>query len=361
MPAKIDITKKHFKIPFFLDALAIFHKKLENVKGMLLGSAIGDALGRPVECKSNTYIKEKYGKITKYESGGYDNYKDAPVGLTTDDWQLTKAIIESIIDQKGVFNINSIAAYHIKSYDECTNGWGGSTREAVERLKNGTKWDAAGIPNDLSKKIKGQGNGIVMKMSPLAVLGLSLSKSPTIETSQLAIMSHPSDIAIESALCHLGVLTYLLSLEEASEFEADKFISVIEWASISYYKKSSYKAHLPSVNKFLERIKSLREITKNTTNEEIINIFNKGSCYVFDSLAMSYAFFIRDQGIETLYETITSGGDADTTGSIVASMLGLLHGPDIFPAHLVKDLNESKSIIEIIDRFCDVIFQDILV
>jgi len=42
-------------------------------------------------------------------------------------------------------------------------------------------------------------------------------------------------------------------------------------------------------------------------------------------------------------------------------MLGLLHGPDIFPAHLVKYLNESKSIIEIIDRFCDVIFQDILV
>lgn len=361
MPAKIDITKNYFEIPFFSEALSIFHKKEKNVKGMLLGAAIGDALGRPVESKSNQYIIENYGMILDYQPGGFGNFKDSKLGETTDDWQLTKSIMESIIDQKGAFNIDSIAEYHVKSYNTSVSGWGGSTREAVEKLKNGSKWDVAGIPDKDSKKVRGQGNGIVMKMSPLAVLGLSLSQAQTVETSQLAIMTHPSDIAIESAFCHLCVLTYLLSLKDPSEFNPAYFLLALEWGSLFYTRRSNYVAPLPSTNKFIERLHALRYITKSTTNKEIIEEFNQGSCYVHDSLAMSYAFFLRNQGIESLYETITAGGDADTTGSIVASMLGLLHGPKIFPKHLVKGLSDNKNIIKFINNFSNVIFQENLV
>jgi len=357
MPVKIDITKTHFEIPFFSDALSIFHKKKKNIKGMFLGAAIGDALGRPVESKSNQYIIENYGMIIDYQKGGFGNFKDSKLGKTTDDWQLTKSIMESIIDKKGHFDIDSIAEYHVKSYNESVSGWGGSTREAVEKLKNGSKWDVAGIPDKSSKKVRGQGNGIVMKMSSLVALGLSMGRPLTVETSQLATMTHPSDIAIESALCHLSVLTYLLSLKDASEFKSEKFLFAIKLASLKY-QNSSYKAPIPSTNKFYERLKSLREITSHTTNKEIIELFNQGTCYVFDSLAMAYAFIIRDQGIETLYETITAGGDADTTGSIVASMLGLLHGIDIFPNHLIMGLDDKKNILEIINIFSATIFQE---
>ena len=75
------------------------------------------------------------------------------------------------------------------------------------------------------------------------------------------------------------------------------------------------------------------------------------SCASLD-ISFTYFFFLRQQNIESLYDVISSGGDADTNGSMLAALLGALHGPDIFPNELKSGLIHKDQIEGLIDRFC---------
>ena len=75
----------------------------DRVAGCLLGVAIGDALGMPVETYDADRISRDFGRITDYRPAkGHPWYDGSPVGTTTDDWQLTRAVAEGILDGGGL-------------------------------------------------------------------------------------------------------------------------------------------------------------------------------------------------------------------------------------------------------------------
>lgn len=55
--------------------------------------------------------------------------------------------------------------------------------------------------------------------------------------------------------------------------------------------------------------------------------------------------------IESLYDCVSAGGDTDTNGSMLASLLGALHGQSIFPKHLVDGLKNKDEILDLADQF----------
>ena len=67
---------------------------LEQIRGCLLGLAIGDALGAPVEFMSLSAIKERYGAagITDLET-----WSGFPAGSYTDDTQMTISTVEGML------------------------------------------------------------------------------------------------------------------------------------------------------------------------------------------------------------------------------------------------------------------------
>jgi ADP-ribosylglycohydrolase len=48
---------------------------------------------------------------------------------------------------------------------------------------------------------------------------------------------------------------------------------------------------------------------------------------------------------------VSAGGDADSNGSMLAGLLGALHGASIFPDHLVDGLKNKDEVLEIADQF----------
>jgi ADP-ribosylglycohydrolase len=87
-------------------------------------------------------------------------------------------------------------------------------------------------------------------------------------------------------------------------------------------------------------------------DEYLVKEFGGGTCYVYNSLPFSYAFFLRGPfSIETLYDVAYAGGDADTNASFVASMLGAICGTTIFPKLLVEGVQNKSQIIKIADLF----------
>ena len=81
---------------------------LDAVYGCLIGGAIGDAMGAPVEMMYYTDIREQYGKVDKFyqtrRRNSGDHYgeegKEGPPGSISDDTTLRHYICLAIVRSK---------------------------------------------------------------------------------------------------------------------------------------------------------------------------------------------------------------------------------------------------------------------
>jgi ADP-ribosyl-[dinitrogen reductase] hydrolase len=332
----------------------------DRVVGMFLGIAIGDALFMPVETFSAVKIEGRYGRIKSYlpVPGDHKWFAGRPAGTWTDDTQLTLVVADSLIE-KGQIDMNDMAARHVKSLErEGDQGFGASTRSAIKRLASGIHWSGSGISTNPKH---GYGNGLPMKVAPLG----AYSCSPVFENDtkskkllvqdiiNLALMTHYREMAVQSALAHVSAIRYCL-LSSPSDFLTGEFIGqVCEAASLAHSMEDLISN--PTKDDLIRRLSSLKNIDLAITiSKKIINRFGAGSCYVFDSLPFSYAFFLRNpKSIETLYDVGNAGGDTDTNASIVGGMLGALNGSSIFPTHLMEGLQQKNRILQTAERFCE--------
>ena len=136
---------------------------LENVKSALLGLAIADALGVPVEFKSRNYLK----KMPVQTMQGYGTYHQ-PAGTWSDDTTMTIATMESIARKK-VVDYTDIMTNFAKWYkdDEFTvDGLfdiGNTTGSAIKNFFRGNAPLSCGLKSEYSI-----GNGSLMRILPIA-------------------------------------------------------------------------------------------------------------------------------------------------------------------------------------------------
>lgn len=302
----------------------------ERVIGSFLGVAVGDVLGLPHECRQYPYHR-----VTSYE----DNHQC----MWSDDTQLTLAVAAAMVDSGGL-NLEAQKKRHVEAYTVTTYGWGTTTRNAVKQLSEG----AEVVKHDLSNPKIGHGNGVAMKMAPVGAY-LALHKEPNEfddDIAALAALTHPTSMGVSSGLAHAHAIRYCLTTEK---FDADEFLKVVTEAS------ERGKKYFPETLKadITERLKTVGNY-RTADDETIIKAFQGGSPYVLHSLPFTYAFFLRNpNSVETLYDVASAGGDADTNASMVASLLGALHGPTIFPSHLLKELRGVKMVWDWAKWFCE--------
>lgn len=321
----------------------------DKVRGNFLGVAIGDALGKAVEMCTPQHIVEKHGRITDYlDCSDHKYFKNDDKGTTTDDWQLTKAVARGMIST-GKFDLDAIAAQHVREFKISVSGWGGSTREAVGRIANGVHWKDAG---KTIEKNRGLGNGVSMKASPaglfMALTNPDCDNPPWDEHVQniadMAIMTHHTSIAVTSGLAHAFATLKCFSITPET-FDPESFLNVVIGAA------QIGRQFCPGTLKDDMQVRFER-LKQPYSPEDIIEEFGGGSCYVYDSLPFTYAFFLRNpNSIESLYDCVSAGGDADSNGSMLAGLLGALHGTSIFPQHLVDGLKNKDEVLEIADDF----------
>jgi ADP-ribosyl-[dinitrogen reductase] hydrolase len=324
----------------------------DKVIGMFLGVGIGDALGMPVEVYKRARIIEQFGgRVDHYHPpAGHQFFDGKAAGDTTDDTQLTLAVAEALIEADG-FDMDAIARHHVRCLDEDVGGWGSTTRGAIERLKAGVSWKASGVTD---QPTRGRGNGVCMKVAPLAAYFLARQvphEQAVAMVAELAGMTHRTGVALSGGLAHVSACGTCLRTTDPHHFETETFIERVVMASESgqaYRQDTQADAH-----ELTQRLKQLAQHREYDV-ERTIAAFGGGSYYVMDSLPFSYMFFCRNpHSIETLYEVVSAGGDTDSNGSMMASLLGALHGTSIFPEHLIEGLKPKDKIVEVANRFCD--------
>jgi len=336
----------------------------DKIRGMFLGVAIGDALGMPVEGYNAARIEEfadKQGKnriMEYYANPDHKWFKDRKPGTWTDDTQLTLAVAEGIIEAKmdlGVYDdkvMDAIAKAHVTSLEKLGDkGFGGTTREAIKAIKEGKSWRESAPTNPAL----GYGNGVVMKLSPIAAVKAALGyrRGCYDLTMMLTNMTHNRETARIGSGAMLEAMTYCLRVEK-DNFSLIDFIKVTGRGAAEAWTNV---AALEGAYNILSRIWRLPNY-RAYNQGRIIEEFGGGSVAVYDSLPFSLMYFVQNPfTIDCVYDVLMAGGDTDSTGSMVASLLGALHGEKAFQhdPHLIAGLDQKEYILDVADRFCDAI------
>lgn len=286
-------------------------------EALLPAIAYGDTAGLPVETRSAAYITDKYGRIDQLIPTSENPFYIGTYspGLWSDDTQLSLAVAQGLIDANG-FDIQTQVEQHIRAYDftpeierrgiQVKRGWGRSTIEALERLKSGVGPRISGTKD-------GAGNGVLMKMAPLAywqaVRGVTAEERYK-QYDTLTTMTHDSDIARLTTSVHGDILVSLME----NGYDRQRFINTLSHSiGLHAFRLGLNQNEQSSVFRYLKG-----GVTKDT----ILAHTDAKGFYAPQTLAMAYgAFVAHDAEIESsIYEAVNLGGDTDSTASIVAAM-----------------------------------------
>lgn len=335
---------------------------LDQIRGMFLGVAIGDALGMPVEGFSAKQITIKHGWLTEYvRPDGHKWFDGREAGTWTDDTQLTLLVADSLITLRS-FEVWDLALRHVEYWKkEGDLGFGPTTREAIKKLGSGIHWSRSGISDNPKH---GVGNAMPMKVGSLGVF----KASPLLRNlkyprehfdyrlKDFTLITHYRKVAVESAFAHVAAIKFCLEWNGNRRSMIDDFITAIISACESAPK---VEERFKSEDSLLERFRTFRHIPfQIAIASDFIEKFGYGTSYVYNSLPFSYGFFLRDPfDIDTLYDVVNAGGDTDTNASIVGGMLGALNGASIFPQHLIDGLWQKERILDTADKFYETFFE----
>ena len=307
---------------------------LDRVKASLMGGRLGDGLGMPWEKKSHEKIMAETGGrgVVGFSSPAEREIRDTAglaLGETTDDTQLSDVVVWSLIANRGL-NIKHCAWEHVFEYHRTQFGWGGTTTDAVKEIVAGER--------DLDKwrpyvQGKGLGNGVAMKVAPLALFETVRSEGVDIHTlaercMALGKITHPdlraSFAAYAAALVIGRVANHLTFSAEDGKNLLEFVISQVELLELRW---QHFQEHEDKVSDRLKRIPAALSSAEKV-RKEIGSGFNS-----METAPFTIATFLRHPNDfrAGVLEAINAGGDTDTHASIVGAMIGAKVGLEGIP------------------------------
>ena len=322
----------------------LFVSLKDKVRGCLWGIVLGDALGAPVEGYSAAKIQELHTRILQFKQPiGHKWFNDQPLGFWTDDTQLSFAVLKGLLEAED-FDMDAIALQHTLAMADTVSGWGYSTQDSIRNLKNSVHWSKSGITDNLHR---GTGNGVPMKIAPIAIWDyLQTEDDPAYEKMvQFSAMTHYTTMSAYAAIAHVHAIQHCLAFQP-DEFQKELFLEEI----VNHAYRNGFVENA-KLDPPLNRTKDNLRMRSNLLYD--VKLFENGGCYVYESLPFTYAYFLQDQTINGLYNVVNAGGDTDTNGSMLASMIGALHGLSIFPEELLDGIQEKDVLSQLIEEFIE--------
>lgn len=299
------------------------------IQGMLIGLALGDALGAPHEFKYQRNIP--YTGILQYPpkmASRFQGARHGVIGQFTDDSEMALTLARSLIRNKG-YNRNDI----ILSYEAWANskpmGMGRNTRNlfcGVTTINGYEKRYHEGLletnKNRIEKSIpslsNNQGNGSLMRSAPLA------------------LTSGYDDVLTDCKLTNPSLVN-----QECSTI----YITILRYAFYRYDPVSIFQAI-----RNLGQTKEVKEVIEQVaagTNRDVT--YNKG--WVVHTLYCAIAAFTNLNTVfhgsysEAINWVIMKGGDTDTNACVTGALIGAFKGY----TGLLSELDTYNNIVTMLN------------
>jgi ADP-ribosyl-[dinitrogen reductase] hydrolase len=302
-----------------------------QLRSALLGLAVGDALGVPVEFQSRA--ARRLDPVVHMRAYGTHNQ---PAGTWSDDASLTFCLTEAIADG---FTVGKAAEYSRRWFYE--KFWtphgsvfdiGITTREALNRLHGDADLILAGGTNEYSN-----GNGALMRILPLAFYQ---KDTPLQERFQL--------IRDVSSITHghiRSAVACFLYLEMARHLLAGLTPAVAYRQLCQEAPAQLYALNIPAAEATqFERILSGRLPDIHQTG------IDSGG-YVMHTLEASlWCLLWYDTYAETVLTAVNLGDDTDTTGAVTGGLAGIYYGEAAIPTEWLAVLARRTDIEKLAAR-----------
>lgn len=295
---------------------------VERYQGCLVGVAVGDALGQPVEfllseneiqkseekygtdkwvTQLRTFLKDfqenHNGKVTEMLPNAFDYWQK---GEYTDDTTQTLLLVDSFIET-ATYDPDDYTKRLVKWYDHGkAKGLGLTTGKSLELIETGTPWQVAGVGTNPS-------NGSLMRTAPIGLYFRGQPEKIDQAAAEISSITHGHQTAIE--VCQMA--SHFIS-QLANGYSKSEAIGFVQNNYEIIYKKS-----LDSIDSKIE--------------------FTGGALETFAIALLAFAY--SETFEETLLRSVNQGGDSDTYGAVAGAFAGTYWGISQIPQKWYQELN----------------------
>jgi len=335
--------------------------RIDRVRGCLLGLAIGDALGAPLEGLTAQQIKTHYGRVKNYVDG-VQAWKRKPYrwrlrGLYSDDTQQALALCDVLLDhrrieQERLAELYLALATPKGSFVGVHRGIGRSFRQVLIELERGVSPRRSGQ--------KTAGIGAAMRIAPVP-LYFGDDRDSMFESAMAAsIMTHRDIRSLSGALVVAHAIRRLaddeprnpsLLLWVAADVARDEDRIALEYGDVMI----SFDRHARALPRAIAHAESLLDLPRDRALAALVEEANrhgaepacKRPTMGFPPACIPTCFYFlltTDSFEEALTEIINLGGDTDTAGAILGALAGAYYGIGQIPRRWLDGLQNREGI-----------------
>jgi ADP-ribosyl-[dinitrogen reductase] hydrolase len=297
----------------------------------LFGVAVGDALGVPVEFTRLEVLDQN--PVT--DMRGFGTY-NLPPGTWSDDSSLTFCLAEALCSG---FDIDQIGATFVQWYykDYWTASGhvfdiGVGTREALYRIKHGTKAELAGGTDE-----DANGNGSLMRILPLLFY---IQDKPIEErfklTKQVSSITHGHVRAAMACFYYLEFARQII--EGRGKFEI--YENLQKSLPLFFAEMGVEPVEIAHFDRLL--IQDVSVLKKDD--------IQSGGYVVHTLEASMWCLLTTNTYAEAVLKAVNLGRDTDTTAAVTGGLAGMLYGFNGIPKAWVDKLARVGDIEDLVQR-----------
>lgn len=301
-----------------------------RVEGMMLGLAIGDALGNTSEGLLPEERSRQYGEITDYIPNRYADGR--AVGLPSDDTQMAFWTLERILEDGGL-DPKRLADHFANNR---IFGIGLAVAEFVECYLAGRPWLECAQPS--------AGNGALMRIAPVLIPHLKTGSADLwVDTALAASVTHNDPGSTAACVAFVSILWDLLTMSGPPEpgWWVDRYVEVardIEGDAEYAPRGGAYADYRGPIWGFVAKVVP-EAYTQGLSIRDACDRWYSGAYLLETVPCVLYLLMQHADDPETaLVRAVNDTLDNDTVGAIVGAAVGALHGKDGLPERWIRNL-----------------------
>jgi ADP-ribosyl-[dinitrogen reductase] hydrolase len=335
----------------------------DRVRGMLLGLAVGDALGNTSEGMSPAERRDIFGRQYGDRHGDLRDYlpnrreDDQAVGLPSDDTQLAFWTVESLLRKRC---LDPVDLAHTFTRQDRIYGIGSTVTAFLMAYRfGGKRWFEAGRPS--------AGNGALMRIAPVILPHIrNMTAGLWRDTVAATALTHRDEAAVAASVGFVGLLAECLAVPvgtvPAAGWWAETFLKYARAVEtgVQYGCRVANDRFRGSL---CDRVEwsVLPAIASGISVAKAADAWFSGA-YLLETLPCVLLILARHGGEpeDAVARAVNDTWDNDTTAAIVGAAIGALHGEDALPARWRRGLlgrtreEDDGRVQELLERAVEV-------
>ncbi len=294
----------------------------DRARGALVGLAVGDVLGVPIE----------FGWVSQDIEKSLDTIRTMPpyrgiFGLWSDDTSMALCLADSLLEKGGYDSYSVMTKYLLwrdKGLNSLVNGGFGI---GIQTDRTISQFEEYPVIKANEPKTKSAGNGGIMRLAPAVIARDNASIEEAVELARISARETHNSLMVEITAEIFGAALYMaLNGIEKELIIEECFDYVTPDLKDSYEEVGENMHRLIGDNGF-----GLRDL----------------GGYTVDALTIALWGFTNADGFEDgMMRVLALGGDADTNGAIYGQLAGAFYGYQQIPELWRKKIGREKTIRE---------------